>query len=137
MSTLGIFDQTSQLLHKVLDLRQQNQQVIASNIANAHTPSYSAARFEFADELGAAVGRRDGRMSATHAQHFPLSGGNLEQVSGRVLRTPDRSGVGDANNVSVDQEMLSMAENQLLYEAAAQMLSKKLGLLKYVAQDGR
>ncbi|MDO3378084.1 flagellar basal body rod protein FlgB [Geoalkalibacter halelectricus] len=137
MSNLGIFDQTSQLLHKVLDLRQQNQQVIASNIANGNTPGYTAARFEFAEALSAAVGRNDGKMAATHARHFPLSQNNLDQVSGRVLRTPDQSGVGDGNNVSVDQEMLNMAENQLLYEAAAQMLSKKLGLLKYVAQDGR
>lgn len=137
MSKLGIFDDTSRMLHKVLDLRQQNQQVIAGNIANAHTPGYSAARLEFQKELAGAVGRQDSPMAATHAKHFPLAGGNLDQVSGRVLRTPDRSGIGDANNVSVDQEMLSMAENQLLYEAAVQMLNKKLGLLKYAAQDGR
>jgi flagellar basal-body rod protein FlgB len=37
----------------------------------------------------------------------------------------------------VDQEMVALAENQILYEAATQMLNKKLGLLKYVAQDGR
>jgi flagellar basal-body rod protein FlgB len=137
MSTLKVFDQTSQLLQKVLDLREQNQQVIAGNIANANTPGYTAARLDFEKALAGAVGRRDGGMSATHAQHFPLGQGSLNQVSARVLRTPDGSGVGDGNTVSVDQEMIALAENQLLYEAAVQMLNKKLGLLKYVAQDGR
>jgi flagellar basal-body rod protein FlgB len=33
--------------------------------------------------------------------------------------------------------MIAQAENQILFEAAAQMLNKKLGLLKYVAQSGR
>lgn len=137
MSTLKVFDQTSQLLQKVLDLREQNQQVIAGNIANANTPGYSAARLDFEKALAGAVGRRDGGMSATHERHFPPGQGSLEKVSGRVLRTADTSGVGDGNTVSVDQEMIALSENQLLYEAAVQMLNKKLGLLKYVAQDGR
>jgi flagellar basal-body rod protein FlgB len=58
-------------------------------------------------------------------------------VQGKVMRTPDRSGLGDGNNVNLDQEMIGLAENQILFEAAAQMLNKKMGLLKYAAQDGR
>ena len=33
--------------------------------------------------------------------------------------------------------MIDLAENQIMYEAATQMLNKKMGLLKYVAGDGR
>ena len=137
MSTLGIFDKTSRVLGKVLDLRLQNQQVVASNIANAETPGYSPGKLEFENELQGAVGRGDSRMISTHQRHFPVSGGNLDQVQGKVIRTPDRSGLGDGNNVSVDQEMIDLAENQIMYEAATQMLNKKMGLLKYVAGDGR
>lgn len=40
-----LIDPGMQLLTKVLDLRAQNQQIIASNIANAETPGYSPAKF--------------------------------------------------------------------------------------------
>jgi flagellar basal-body rod protein FlgB len=136
MSTLGIFDKTGQLLQKVMDLRQQNQDVIASNIANAQTPGYAPARLQFEDALAGAVGRDGQGMATTHPQHLPVGGG-LNQVQGKVMRTPDRSGLGDGNNVNLDQEMIGLAENQILFEAAAQMLNKKMGLLKYAAQDGR
>lgn len=136
MSTLGIFDKTGQVLQKVMDLRQQNQDVIASNIANAQTPGFSPARLEFQEALSSAVGRGKTAMAATHPQHLPVGGG-INQVQGKVLRTPDRSGLGDGNNVNLDQEMINLAENQILYEGATQMLNKKMGILKYVAQDGR
>ncbi len=138
MSEMGIFDRTVGLLGKVLDLRQQNQQVIASNIANADTPGYSPAQMSFEGDLQKALESQGSRIAVTNPAHFPLAGtGGVENVQGRVIRTPDRTGVGDRNGVQRDQELLALAENQLLYEAATQMLSKKLGLLKYVASDGR
>lgn len=138
MPDIKIFDKSMVLLQKVLDLRLQNQQVIASNIANADTPGYSPVRLEFEGELQKAAARpEDGPPAKTHNAHFPINGGNIESVQAKLVRTPDKSGIGDGNSVSVDQEMVSLAENQLLYEAAAQILNKKLGLLKYVSQGGR
>jgi flagellar basal-body rod protein FlgB len=52
-------------------------------------------------------------------------------------RLPDNTGLGDKNSVDLDQEMIAQAENQILFETAAQMLNKKLGLLKYVIQSDR
>lgn len=137
MSNLGLFDKTVGLLHKVLDLRDRNQKVIASNIANADTPGYSPARLEFEEQLRQAVKHPGVTPAVTHPAHFPIGGGRLEQVQGNLIRTPDRSGIGDGNGVNVDQEMVTLAENQILYEAAVQSLNKKMGLLKYVAGDGR
>ncbi len=137
MSKLGIFDQTVSLLHKVLDLRERNQQVIASNIANADTPGYAASRLEFESQLKQALNHPGVTPAATHPAHFPISVGSLDEVEGTVVRQLDPSGMGDKNGVNVDQEMVTLAENQILYEAAVQALNKKLGLLKYVASDGR
>lgn len=137
MPDIKIFDKSMVLLQKVLDLRLQNQQVIASNIANADTPGYSPVRLEFEGELQKAAARPEDGPAKTHNAHFPINGGNIESVQAKLVRTPDKSGIGDGNSVSVDQEMVSLAENQLLYEAAAQILNKKLGLLKYVSQGGR
>lgn len=137
MADMGIFDRTIGLLGRTLDLRQQNQQVIASNIANAETPGYTPVRLEFEENLRRALAGQGRGPAATDPAHFPLAGsGGVEKAQAKVLRTPD-GGIGDRNGVRSDQEMIALAENQILYEAAAQMLSKKFGLLKYVANDGR
>jgi flagellar basal-body rod protein FlgB len=34
-------------------------------------------------------------------------------------------------------EMVKLSENQIMYEAAATILNKKLALLKFVANDGK
>lgn len=132
----GFFDRSMQLMQKALDLRTKNQQVISSNIANADTPGYQPARLEFTKQLERALKTPDISQPDTNPRHFPIDP-SLSQVEGnvKVLRTPPLA--GDRSSVNVDQEMVSLAENQIAYEATVQMLNKKLGLLKYVAQDGR
>ncbi|OHB25678.1 MAG: flagellar basal-body rod protein FlgB [Desulfuromonadaceae bacterium GWC2_58_13] len=137
MSNLGIFDRTVSLLEKTLDLRQQKQDVLASNIANADTPGFAPARLEFEERLRQALKTPLASQAATHAEFFPIGNGGLEAVQGKVVRMPAQSAIGDRNGVDLEQEMTELAENQILYETATQLISKKLGLLKYVAQDGR
>jgi len=131
------FDTTMNLLQKVLDLRTQNQQVISSNIANAETPGYAASSFQFEDQLKDAVSHNTMAPVPVEKGHIPLSASNISQVQGELVVHKDKSGIGDRNSVSVDQEMVKLSENQILYEAAITMLNKKLSILKYAANDGR
>lgn len=130
------FDTTIQLLQKVLDLRSKNQEIIGSNIANADTPGYSAQSFTFEDQLKNALSENGLRPVAGHPSHIPLSSVNLEQVTGTVSINRDTTGIGDKNNVSVDQEMIKLSQNEILYETAVTMLNKKLSLIKYAANGG-
>ena len=130
----GLFDSTTAVLKKSLDLRMQNQQVVASNIANAETPGYAAKSFEFEDQLRAAVATNDSNMQRTHPLHMPQQGAAIEQVNGRIVEHPDTTGLGDRNSVDMDHEMVVMGKNQLYYEATTQLLSKKMGILKYAIQ---
>lgn len=132
------FDANVQLLSKVLDLRSRNQQVIASNIANAATPGYAPAKFTFDDELKMAVGKSGGLpLSQSHQAHIPLGPKDLNTVSGTITVTEDQTGIGDENGVKVDDEMLALSENQILYEAAAQLLKKKLSMIGYAISGGQ
>ncbi|BCR06641.1 flagellar basal body rod protein FlgB [Desulfuromonas versatilis] len=133
MPVTGLFDRTFGLLEKVLDLRLQNQKVISSNIANADTPGYAPARLEFEEGLQRYMAQGPQVMARTDAAHLAPGGA----VEARVVRERGLSAVGDGNGVELEREMLDLAENQILYEATTQMINKKLGLLKYVAQDGR
>ena len=134
MSYNGIFDLTTAVMKKSLDLRMRNQQVIAANIANAETPGYAVKRFEFQDQLRAVVAANDSNMLRTHPRHMPDKSMSVEELDGRIVEYPDASGLGDRNSVDLDQEMSIMAKNQLYYEATTQLLNKKMGILKYAIQ---
>lgn len=132
------FDSGMQLLNKVLDLRAKNQQVIAANIANAETPGYSPAKFHFEDELRSVINSSSGlQLANSHTNHIPLGPRDINSVRGTITIHPDNTGIGDENGVSVDEEMIALSENELLYEAAAQLLKKKVGLIKYVVSGGQ
>lgn len=136
MPEIQQFDTTMQLLQKVLDLRSKNQEIIGSNIANAETPGYSAQSFSFEDQLKNALSDNGMHPVTTQANHIPLSPATLDQVQGTVTIKKDATGIGDENSVSVDQEMIKLSKNEILYETAITMLNKKISLLKYAVNGG-
>ncbi len=135
--TLTPLDNNARLLAKVLDLRATKAQVISANIANAETPGYAPVRYSFEDDLAAAVGKPSGLpLKTTAAEHIPIHPDDFNSVAGKVIVEEDNSPIGDENGVSVDQEMVALSENQILYETAAQLLKKKLSIYRYVISDG-
>lgn len=138
MDMLRPFDSQTQLLSKVLDLRAEKAQVIAANIANAETPGYAPARFEFEQELAAALEHNSHlRLAASHPGHIAPGSGNFHSVSGKIITEPAQTILGDGNGVSVDQEMLDLSENALLYETATMLYKKKTTMLKHVISGGQ
>ncbi|MGE4492561.1 MAG: flagellar basal body rod protein FlgB [Syntrophotalea sp.] len=137
MPEIRLFDRTIQMLGKVLDLRQRQQELIASNIANAETPGYIPARMSFEKDLAKALENRPQPQAQPHPRHIPIVANRIDNLEGTTERRADR-GVGmDGNGVDLDMQLIAQSENQLLYETSAQIISKKLATLKYVCQDGR
>ncbi len=137
MKPITPLDSNMQLLQKVMDLRSANQSIIAANIANAETPGYAVRKFEFENELQQVLHKQGGRLRTTHSNHIPLGASNISSVTGTITEVKDKTGIGDENSVNVDREMISLSENELLYETAAQILKKKLGMLKYAISEGK
>jgi flagellar basal-body rod protein FlgB len=138
MDSIRPFDSNMQLLSKVLDLRAQKAEVISSNIANAETPGYSSSRFDFEEDLANAIGKHNNiKLSTSDKAHMSLGPTNFNSVSGKIITEKDHTGIGDENGVKVDQEMLNLSENELLYETTALLLKKKMTQLKYVISGGQ
>ncbi len=137
MANIRIADRTIAVLQKSLDLRAQNQQVIAGNIANAETPGYSARKLKFEENLRKAITTPEIARRNTNAKHFPIGSGGISAVQGTISKEVNTSPIGDGNTVSIDDEMFDLAENQLLYEAGSQILKKKFSMLKFAVSDGR
>jgi flagellar basal-body rod protein FlgB len=136
MPKIHQFDTTMQLLHKVLDLRSKNQEIIGSNIANAETPGFSARSFTFEEQLKTILSSGGMTPVATQPNHIPLTSTSFDQATGTISIKRDTTGIGDENTVSVNQEMVKLSQNEILYEAAIAMLNKKLAMLKYAASGG-
>jgi flagellar basal-body rod protein FlgB len=136
----GIFNTTVAVLGKSIDLRARNQNLISSNVANAETPNYVPKTLAFEDELqGALKSGSKGTPAMTNARHLPLKGSSsrLQSVTGRVVETPSKSPGKDGNAVELESEMSKMAENQIMYNASVQILSKQFGELRTALREGK
>ncbi len=133
MSDNSIFGNTFQIMGNSMDLMLKRHQVISSNLANEQTPGYTAARLKFEDELQSRISGSGKGPRATHPRHLP-AGNSFSPVQGRIERMPDRTGIGDGNNVSRVEEMMKMSENRIRYEAVSQILKQRFAMIEYVLQ---
>ncbi|MGZ3688464.1 MAG: flagellar basal body rod protein FlgB [Bdellovibrionota bacterium] len=129
------FDPTIGALNTSLNLRLINQNVISSNIANADTPGYKAKAVEFESALRDALGVGNKLQPAeTSPQHIVHRA--TDPVDPEIYDDPNGVESLDGNTVDRASEMAKMAENQILYDASAEMLKRKLGMLKYAISEG-
>lgn len=135
---MNIEDKTIKALAASLNFRQMRQEVISSNIANADTPGYKAKRVDFEGALARALDVDDQmQMKSDDDKHFDVGNGGFDNLEPEIYE--DSNGVvsEDGNTVDREQELAKMAENRILYDAAVQLLSKKIGLMKYAIQNDR
>lgn len=133
--TIKVFDRTLEALSKSLDMRSERQVIISSNIANSDTPGYQAQELDFEGALANALTLDGSPVARTHKDHF-AAGGGIDDIRGEIQNQVNNVVREDGNTVDRDSEMASLAENQLLYSAAADMLKKKLAMLKYAISEG-
>ena len=135
-----VFDPMIGALNTSLNLRLANQNVISSNIANADTPGYKSTVMEFESALRDALACMDEAGEAPmHAQRsHPGHRGHQETdpIDPLVYEDPRGEPSLDGNTVDRAAEMSKLAENQLLYDAAIEMMKKKLAMLKYSISEG-
>ncbi len=138
-------DQLFSFQEQALRLRSQRHQLLASNIANADTPSYKARDFDFQSALQKATGQQSGNslpMTATAAGHLTAAGAQAGDVvpmqaslsaqsqadplQGEVqYRTSQQPSI-DGNTVDMDGERMRFADNTVRYEADLSIVTAKI-----------
>jgi len=109
-------DEMRQVLHKMMDACALRHSVIAHNLANAETQGYRRQDVVFRDALAAAIESGDR--------------GAIADVQPRIETDFDSPVDADGNNVSAQRELGRMAQNNLLYELSARVLSGKFATLR-------
>jgi flagellar basal-body rod protein FlgB len=126
MESQGIFDQTFSVLEKSMNLRSLKHNLMVSNITNMDTPNYKAFDILVEEEMGKISGGAKLPLNQTQSAHISLNG--TTDPNAPEIREEENSGYdfhSDGNTVNVDRTMFKLSENGLLYNASAQMISKK------------
>ena len=135
----GVFNFADRLQMASLDQRLKRSEVISGNIANAETPGFRALGYDFEDQL-TSMAKLDGKVpiKVSNEKHFRNA---FTQANGKmradVYIKPTESVGEDGNTVDVDDEMVQMAQNQMLYRSAVEVINRKVGMLKYAINGGR
>lgn len=138
MEPQGILGGTISLLEKTLDLRSMRHNLIISNVANMDTPNYKAFDIIIKEEIEKAMGAEKAiKLENTSSKHFSgreICSGNIKAKASGDQQITLRN---DGNSVDIDREMAKLSENNLMYNALAQIISRKFEGLKNVIQGGK
>ena len=138
MPTDKIFSNTINTLEKSLNLRSIQHKALSSNIANMDTPNYKAVELDVAEKMTKQQGSVPGlKLVRTSASHLPIRSHRADTVKLKAVKPTAFSLRGDGNTVDIDRTMGKLAQNTLLYNATAQLISRKFKGLKNVIKGGR
>ncbi|MDJ1158442.1 flagellar basal body rod protein FlgB [Chelatococcus sp. SYSU_G07232] len=113
------------LLKARMQWHQARQKVLAENVANADTPGFKPR--DLREPAAGRSGRGDIGMVRTSPAHLVAAGGT-SGFDGRDAKRFEVSPSG--NGVSLEEEMMKVAQNQTDFQMATTLYSKSLSLLK-------
>ncbi|MDI6895091.1 MAG: flagellar basal body rod protein FlgB [Bacillota bacterium] len=118
-------------LERALEAAVRRNEALADNVANADTPGYKRQDVPFATEL-----RRAGEklaLARTDPAHLP--GPRPAAVTPVVRETT--TGRPDGNNVDIEFELASLAENGLWYQTLIRQLGARFAMWRTAITEGR
>ncbi len=107
-------------LERYLDLATYRQTLVASNLANVDTPGYQTRDIAIQNELGYSA------LSDFRDDVHPF----VRTVQGLIERP-------DGNNVSLDREGLLLAQTQLQYKTAIELIRSEFREIRGAINDGQ
>ena len=113
-----MIDSTGSVIYAALNGLAARQRVIANNVANVETPGFIAGRVSFEDSLRTAI-----------------ANGDAGDISVSTRNSVDPVNV-NGNNVSLDNEVVSLTRTDLAYQLMIQAINQKFGLLRTAIGNG-
>ncbi|MDX8412852.1 MAG: flagellar basal body rod protein FlgB [Mariprofundales bacterium] len=135
----GLFGGTFARLQAGVTAREHAQSVISGNIANSDTPNFKADQRTFADFLESSQRSKSPiALHTSNSRHMDTTSSSRPLNLGGVFhRDGDINTRMDGNTVDVQEEMVSMAENQMLHDLSIKLLKGKLSGMRNAIREGR
>ena len=124
---------TINLLEKAMNGGVLRHSILTDNLANVNTPGFKKSDVSFRSTLDSVLVSTL-QLKTTKSKH--LKAGEVKSEPA-VVRFPETSLRNDGNNVDIDMELASLAENTLYLNSLTQFLSAQLGLLRQSISEGR
>ena len=111
----------------------QRQTVLSQNVANADTPGYTAqdlkpADFEQVLRNATATSQFSGALMTDNPRHIAIAPRSPDGFSD--VNAPDVASNPSGNSVSLDQEMIKVADTQAQFQAATNLYAKAITMMK-------
>jgi flagellar basal-body rod protein FlgB len=126
------------LLKERMSWLDARQSVLSQNVANADTPGYTARDLKSVDfeqtlRSLARSDQTDGTLLTDDPRHIAITrqDGGYSDVN-----TPEVEATSSGNSVSLEQEMIKVADTQAQYQAAANLYAKAINMMKTAIGSG-
>ncbi len=117
------------VVEKALDAGALRQEVVANNLANVNTPGFKKSKVSFEEQLQDILLTQNVPLKTSSSKHFSAGPRSVSSISPQV-ETVDGILAGDtANDVDIDEEMASLAKNNISFNTLAHLFSVKFRML--------
>lgn len=111
----------------------QRQDLLSQNVANADTPGYAARDLKAIDfsealESSNALAQSGGSMTVTDPRHIAV--GQQAPQDFESVTTNDTEASPGGNTISLEQEMIKVADTQAQFQAASNLYAKTMTMMK-------
>jgi flagellar basal-body rod protein FlgB len=113
----------------------QRQEVLAQNVANLNTPGYRPSDLKESD-FAAALGQATSRLTLSSSQGASIGTAGTAGGHYKAIIDPDAELSPSGNGVSLEDQLMKVADTQADYQTAASLYKKHLLLIK-MALGGR
>ena len=110
--------EVANLLERALNIRAQYHKILSGNIANVETPNYKEKDIDFQAEIQRGMG-------------------NANNIEIRESTDGDVIGSIDGNTVNMENQIVKMTENHMIFTSLVQVMSKKFSMMRYIINEGR
>lgn len=120
------------MLRERMSWLNARQETLSQNVANADAPGYLARDLKPLnfEEMMKKIEGGDGAtaLMTTDPRHINISANQATQFAGED--SPDTEASMTGNTVSLESEMIKVADTQAQYQAAANLYSKALSMMR-------
>ena len=117
------------MLRERMTWLNQRQDLLSQNVANADTPRYVARDLKDLDfDRMVGTAQAGTKMMTTNARHIAIS--SLHSGKFEDHETPDQESNPNGNAVSLEVEMIKVADTQAQYAAAANIYAKAVSMMR-------
>lgn len=121
------------VLRERMSWLNQRQSVLSQNVANADTPGYGARDLKALDfnkllQQSSSLTRSASSLAVTNPRHIAI---NTSDATGfDQVASADTTADPGGNSVSLEQEMIKVADTQAQYQAASNLYAKAVGMMR-------